>query len=355
MTNKQKKWLWGGAVLLLLALAIPKVLSLSKSSGRTGGGGGGGELSVRSVVVSPRPLEEVVRSIGTLSANEEVELRSERSGKIQKIYFREGGAVKAGDLLVKIDDSELSAQLARAEQRRKLAEQLEERQKVLLEKGGVSREEYDRILTELNTLKAEEQLIRVQVEKTEIKAPFDGIIGLRYASEGSYVTSSDRLATLQDLGSLKIDFSIPEKYARQVKPGDKILFTIAGAERQFAGTVFAVEPKVDPATRTLPVRARASNVNRALMPGGFANVELVLRQERAIMVPAGAVIPDIKGHKVFLYKGGKAEAREVQVGLRTADEVEIAAGISPGDTVLTSGLLQLRPGAAVRLSGEAAN
>lgn len=356
MTSMRKKWLWGGAVLLLLALAIPKVLSLQKSPGRnTGGGGGGGELTVSSVVVLPRPLEETVRAIGTLSANEEVELRSERSGKIQKIYFREGGAVKAGDVLVKIDDSELSAQLARAEQRRKLAEQLEERQKVLLEKGGVSREEYDRILTELNTLRAEEQLIRVQVEKTEIQAPFDGIIGLRYASEGSYVTSADRLATLQDLGSLKIDFSIPEKYARQVKPGDKIVFTTAGAERKFSGTVFAVEPKVDPATRTLPVRARASNVNRALVPGGFANVELVLRQEQALMVPAGAVIPDIRGHKVFLYKGGKAEAREVQVGLRTADEVEIAAGISPGDTVLTSGLLQLRPGAAVRLSGEAAN
>lgn len=341
--------------MLLLALAIPKVLSLSKSPARTGGGGGGGELSVQSVVVSPRPLEEAVRAIGTLSANEEVELRSERSGKIQKIYFREGGAVKAGDLLVKIDDSELSAQLARAEQRRKLAEQLEERQKMLLEKGGVSREEYDRILTELNTLRAEEQLIRVQVEKTEIKAPFDGIIGLRYASEGSYVTSSDRLATLQDLGSLKIDFSIPEKYARQVKPGDKIIFTTAGAERKFSGTVFAVEPKVDPATRTLPVRARAANLNRALMPGGFANVELVLRQEKVLLVPAGAVIPDIKGHKVFLYKGGKAEAREVQVGLRTANELEIASGLSSGDTVITTGLLQLRPGAPVRLSEGAAN
>ncbi len=356
MENKRKKWLWGGGVLLLLALAIPKVLSLSKSPGRSAGGGGGGsELSVRTVVVFPRRLEETVRAIGTLSANEEVEIRSERSGKIQKIYFREGGAVKSGDLLVKIDDAELSAQLARAEQRRKLAEQLEERQKVLLEKGGVSREEYDRILTELNTLKAEEQLIRVQVEKTAIKAPFDGTIGLRYGSEGSFVTADDRLATLQDLGSLKIDFSIPEKYARQVNPGDKIVFTVAGAERKFSGTDFAVEPKVDPATRTLPVRAKASNVNRALVPGGFANVELVLRQEKALLVPAGAVIPDIKGHKVFLYRGGKAEFRDVEVGVRTSNQVEIAAGLSPGDTVITTGLLQLRPGAAVRLNTEVAN
>ncbi len=339
--------------MLLLALAIPKVLSLQKSPGRTSGGSG--ELSVRTVVVVPQWLEETARAVGTLSANEEVEIKSERSGKIQKIYFREGSAVKAGDILVKIDDAELSAQLARAEQRRKLAEQLEERQKVLLEKGGVSREEYDRILTELNTLKAEEQLIRVQVEKTEIKAPFDGTIGLRYGSEGSFVTSSDRLATLQDLGLLKIDFSIPEKYARQVKPGDKIVFTVAGSERKFSGTVFAVEPKVDPTTRTLPVRAKASNVNRSLVPGGFANVELVLRQENAILLPTGAVIPDIKGHKVFLYKGGKAEPRDVQVGLRTADELEIASGLSSGDTVITTGLLQLRPGAAVRVSGEVAN
>ncbi|HLG94370.1 MAG TPA: efflux RND transporter periplasmic adaptor subunit [candidate division Zixibacteria bacterium] len=356
MENKRKKWLWGGGVLLLLALAIPKVLSLQKSPGRTsGGGGGGGELFVQTLVVSPQRLEETVRAIGTLSANEEVEIRSERSGKIRKIYFREGSAVKAGDILVKIDDSELAAQLARAEQKRKLAEQLEERQKALLEKGGVSREEYDRILTELNTLKAEEQLIRVQVEKTEIKAPFDGTIGLRYGSEGSFVTSSDRLATLQDLGSLKIDFSIPEKYARQVKPGDKVVFTVTGTERKFGGSVFAVEPKVDPATRTLPVRAVASNLNRALVPGGFANVELVLRQEKALLLPAGAVIPDIKGHKVFLYQGGKAVSRDVEVGMRTSDQVEIASGLSLGDTVITTGLLQLRPGAAVRLSGEGAN
>ncbi len=341
--------------MLLLALGISKVLSLQKSPARNPAGGAGGELSVRTVVVSPQRLEETVRAIGNLSANEEVEIRSERSGKIRKIHFREGSAVKNGQVLVKIDDAELSAQLARAEQRRKLAEQLEGRQKTLLEKGGVSREEYDRILTELNTLKAEEQLIRVQVEKTEIKAPFDGTIGLRYASEGSFVTADDRLATLQDLGSLKIDFSIPEKYARQVRPGDKIVFTVAGSERKFSGTVFAVEPKVDPATRTLPVRAVASNLNRALVPGGFANVELALRQERALLLPAGAVIPDIKGHKVFLYQGGKAVSRDVAVGLRTSEKVEISSGLSPGDTVITTGLLQLRPGAAVRLSGEAAN
>lgn len=341
--------------MLLLALAIPKVLSLQKSPSRSSGAGGGAELSVRTVIVLPQRLEETVRAVGTLSANEEVEIRSERSGKIQKIHFREGGAVQAGDVLVKIDDSELSAQLSRAEQRRKLAEQLEGRQKTLLEKGGVSREEYDRILTELNTLKAEEQLIRVQVEKTEIKAPFDGTIGLRYASEGSFVTSSDRLATLQDLGFLKVDFSIPEKYARQVKPGDKVVFTVTGTERKFSGTVFAVEPKVDPATRTLPVRAVASNLNRALVPGGFAGVELVLRQEKALLLPAGAVIPDIKGHKVFLYQGGKAVSRDVAVGLRTSEKVEISSGLSPGDTVITTGLLQLRPGSSVRLQSEVAN
>jgi len=288
--------------------------------------------------------------VGTLSANEEVEIRSERSGKIQKIYFREGSAVKAGEILVKIDDSELAAQLARAEQRRKLAEQLEERQRALLEKGGVSREEYDRILSELNTLKAEERLIRVQIEKTEIKAPFDGTVGLRYASEGSFVTASDRLATLQDLGSLKIDFSIPEKYARQVGRGEKVVFTVPGSERKFTGTVYAVEPKVDPVTRTLPVRAVSSNTGRALVPGGFASVELVLRQEKALLIPAGAVIPDIKGHKVFLYQGGKAVSRDVELGLRTSEKVEISSGLSPGDTVITTGLLQLRPGASVRLN-----
>lgn len=336
--------------MLFVALAIPKVLSLQKPSGRDPARPGEAALPVRGVVVAPQRLEETVRAVGNLSANEEVEIKSERSGKIKKIYFQEGSAVKAGELLVKIDDAELAAQLEQAVEKRKLAEQVEVRQRQLLDKGGVSREDYDRVSTELNTLKADEELIRVQIEKTEIKAPFDGSIGLRYASEGSYVTPTDRLATLQDLQSIKIDFSVPEKYARKVKAGDKISFSVPGSERKFSGRVYAVEPKVDPVTRTLPVRAISSNPGRALMPGGLANVELGLQQERAFLVPADALIPDLKGQKVFLCQNGKAVSRFVEVGLRTPDQVEIVAGLGAGDTLITSGILQLRPGLAVKLS-----
>lgn len=307
-------------------------------------------LPVRGYVVSKRKLGNRVLSAGTLVANEEVDLRAESSGRITQILFQEGTSVKQGQLLVKINDAELQAQLQRAQYRLKLAQTREERQRKLLAERAVSQEEYDITLNELNTLKAEVEIIKAQIEKTEVRAPFNGIVGLRYVSVGSYISPTTRIASIQNLCPLKLDFSIPEKYASLVRKGDKVFFKVQGIDQLLEGQVYAIEPKIDPVTRTLPIRAVYPNSDRRILPGAFAEVELVLQDaDSTVLIPSEALVPELKGQKVFVAKQGKAVAKPVEIGLRTDREVQITAGLSDGDTVITTGILQLRPGMAVQL------
>ncbi|MBP1654231.1 MAG: hypothetical protein H6Q28_787, partial [Bacteroidetes bacterium] len=181
--------------------------------------------------------------------------------------------------------------------------------------------------------------------------PFDGIIGLRYVSEGSYVSPQTRIASLQRTSSLKIDFSVPERYAGIVKPGQTIYFHVAGSDERATGAIYAVEPKIDPSTRTVMIRARAANPEGKLAPGAFAEVELVLREiPDAVMIPSQALVPDIEGHKVYVVEGGVARVRRVEIGLRTERDVQIVNGLRAADTVITTGILQLVPGAPVRIT-----
>ncbi len=308
-------------------------------------------LPVRGYVVSKRKIENRIISSGTLLAAEEVELRSETSGIITKILFQEGSFVKKGMLLVKINDAELQAQLQRTQYRLKLAETREERQRKLLAEKAVSQEEYDLALNELNTLKAEVAVISAQIEKTEIRAPFDGMIGLRYVSVGSYISPATRIASIQCVRPLKVEFSIPEKYAATVRPGDKVLFKVQGITNTLEARVYAIEPKIDPATRTLTLRATYPNTGNRIFPGAFAEVELFTQQiDDAVLIPTEALIPELKGQKVFVAKQGKAEPKPVEIGMRTDREIQITSGLSDGDTVITTGILQLRPGTSVRFT-----
>ena len=284
-------------------------------------------------------------------ADEEVELRPETSGRITEIAFREGRPVAAGALLVKINDSELQAQLRRAERRLELAEERAFRQEQLLEKGGISQEEYDATVSEVDVLRAEGELIEAQIDKTEIRAPFGGVIGLRYASEGSYVSPTVRIATLQRLNPVKIEFSVPEKYASRVSLGDAITFTVEGVEGAFEGEIYAFEPQIEAGTRTLAVRARSPNPNGRLLPGAFADIEVVLGEvSDALTIPAIAVIPEQGGKRVYLYQSGVAQPRSVETGIRLADRIQITEGLAPADTVILTGLQQLRPGLPVQMA-----
>ncbi|MEW6512269.1 MAG: efflux RND transporter periplasmic adaptor subunit [Bacteroidota bacterium] len=342
----------GGTILIVVFLTSPRLKPLlSVSGGGTSNDARDPRLPVTAVRVTPKPITNTILATGTLRANEEVELKSEATGRVVNIVFTEGARVRRGELLIKIDDSELRAERAKLESHRKVAQEKERRRKQLYEKQNISSEDYELAVNELNAINAELELINARIRKTEILAPFNGLIGLRYASEGSYVSPAIRIASLQNISKLKIDFSVPEKYAGAVKRGQKVYFRLAGRPRRFEGTIFAIEPKIDPQTRSLLIRAVCANERENILPGGFAEVELVLEQiADALMVPAEAIVPDLQGQKVYLSRNGVAEEVRVDVGLRTESEIRIVKGIQPGDTVLTSGLLQVIPGTPVRLT-----
>ncbi len=339
-------------VAALVVAALPKIKPAFERSGTPSGGSAPEQrLPVKVYVVRPDTLYEKIFTTGTLVANEEVELRSEVSGKIVKIYFQEGSRVSKGDLLVKINDAEMQAQLQRELSRKELAEKAEQRQRQLFERALISQEAYDAAKNELNTVNANIQLIKAQIEKTEIHAPFEGQIGLKYVSEGSYITPNTRIASLQDTQPIKIDFSIPEKYANVVRKEMKIVFRVQGLDRVFEGVVYAIEPKVEQSTRTVLLRAISPNPNGELFPGAFAEVELILQRiDNALTIPSEALIPDISGQRVFVAREGRAQTQRVQTGIRTATTVQITEGIKAGDSVITSGILQLRSGMPVQIT-----
>lgn len=341
------------AVLVVIAiLASPRLKIFSSAEGpRSGAGQKDVRLPVTAVVVRPGPLVNAIRATGTILATEEVELRSEIAGKIDRIVFQEGSRVSKGDLLVKINGDELQAQMQKLESQVKLAEEKERRRRMLFEKQNISSEDYDIALNELNSIKAELAYNRARYEKTDLRAPFSGVIGLRYVSEGSYVSSTTRIASLQNLEQVKIDFAVPERYAQVVRVGQIIRFTRAGSDAVYEGKIFAIEPKIDPQTRTLQVRAVAPNPGARLLPGGFAEVTLELeRFTSALLVPTQALIPELNGHKLFIARSGNAEAVQVRIGIRTDTRVQVVDGVQPGDTVITTGILQLAPGLPVQLT-----
>lgn len=324
----------------------------SKATKESGGAGSSDKaLPVSVFVVEPGGLTDRIVATGAVMANEEVILSAEVAGRITSINFTEGSTVTKGSVLITINDAELVAQLEKVTYNRKLAEEREQRSRSLLQKEAISQEEYDRVLTELNTVKAEASLIRAQLDKAKIIAPFSGTIGLRQVSEGAFVTPGQRIATLTQLQPVKLEFSVPERFAQSVTKGNKVNFTLEGSNTKYQANIYAVEPSIDPATRSVAVRAIYPNKNLELRPGSFARIEFDLNHmEAALQVPAQAIIPELGGYKVFLLRNGKAEQAEIGVGIRTQQMVQVTQGLKEGDTVITSGILQLRGGLPVIVS-----
>ncbi|HEY6437657.1 MAG TPA: efflux RND transporter periplasmic adaptor subunit [Ignavibacteriaceae bacterium] len=336
---------------LLLIIFLPKILSSEKGNPITMVKGRDAQIPVTARIVKYEKLSEYVFTTGSILANEEVELRSEISGKIVQILFREGAYVNKGEILIKINDSELQAQLRKAASKVKLIEDREERQRQLAQSQMISQEDYESTLNDLQASKAEYDLIQAQIDKTEIRAPFNGVIGLREVSEGSFVTTSTVIARLQNLSNLKVDFAIPQKYSFLVKIGDELKFKLSGNDFQYTAKIYAVEPKIDPSTRTLKLRAICTTLYKDLYPGAFVNVELNLKDtEQAILIPTVAVVPELKGQSVYLYKGGTVSQQKVEIGLREEKLVQIISGLAEGDTIITSGILQIRPGVKVKIT-----
>jgi membrane fusion protein, multidrug efflux system len=336
-----------------MTLALATLVGCSKGDGRTAAKSGAkAGILVETVVLQPQHLDNNIITTGTLMANEEVELRAEISGRVTGVHFQEGKRVRKGDLLLKINDRELKAQLKRCEAQEKLASDDEGRKRKLLDSKSISQEEYDKAVDALHMAEADAEAIQAQISETEIKAPFDGIVGLRHVSEGGYVTPDVLAATMQDVDPMKVEFSVPEKYAAQIKSGTTVTVLVGESTEGCKGAVYAVESKIDPGTRTIKARATIPNPSGLLIPGSFSKVEIALEQlDSAIVVPSGAVIPDISGETVFLYRGGKAKSVPVKTGIRTETGVQITAGLAGNDTLIVTGLLQLADGKSVQVKG----
>lgn len=319
----------------------PKVAAPEQTSGTK-------TMDVNAMIVVPRAFSNVITLSGSVEPNEQVQIRSEVSGIVRALSFREGSAVQKGQVLLRIDDSELQARLIQAQSSEQLAEDNEKRAGLLLEKEAISQQEYDVAHADYESAKAQTELIRAQIAKTTVRAPFSGKIGLRSISEGEYLTPSTVVANLLSINPVKVLFSVPEKYSSQIQVGQGLTFAVSGSEAKYHAEIYAIEPGVDAATRTISIRAVADNPEERLFPGAFARIELPLdRTEDAVLVPTEAVIPVQNGKQVFLLKNGKATATPVEAENRTATDVLITDGVAIGDTVLTSGIMTLTDGMAV--------
>lgn len=341
-------------ILLFGAFVVYRIKANGKQAegGRAGKGPGGpaGPIPVNGIVVQPKSFSNSLSVTGSIEANEQIEIRSEVSGIVKGIYFKEGGYVKKGQTLLKINDIELQAQLSQALTREKLSSETEYRAGMLLKKEAISREEYDVALADLKALQAATQLIRAQISRTVVVAPFSGKIGLRTVSAGGYLTPSSIVANLISTDPVKIIFSVPEKYAQQMQSGSQIKFSIAGSNNQNTATVYAIEPGINASSRTLQIAARASNPKGEFLPGSFTKVDLPLTTiSDALLIPSEAIIPVERGKKVFVSRNGMATEVIIETSSRTEKEVLVTSGLQPGDTVLTTGIMALKPESPVKV------
>lgn len=306
--------------------------------------------TVNGIVIKTATFDNNLSLSGSIEANEQVEIHSEVSGIVEAISFNEGSNVTKGQVLFKVNDIELKAQLRQAITKEGLAAENERRAKLLLQKEAISQEEADIARADHASAQAQSQLIRAQIFKTSVRAPFSGKIGLRSISPGTYITPTVLVAKLVNTGKLKITFSIPEKYASQVQSGSIIDFTVSGSTKTYNAKIYAIEPEVAVATRTLQIRAIADNVDGKLFPGTFADIKLPLNIIKdAIVVPSQAIIPIQDGKKVFIANNGQAKEVMVDATTRTDSSILILSGLKAGDTLITSGVMSLKNEAPIKV------
>lgn len=353
--KKQTKLLLLLGILVLVALAYfyPRWSGQQESAPSGAGPGAGGPmdpLPVTVIKLKKEPLSNQLQVSGTVLPNESVEIKPEISGLVTKINFKEGQVVSKGTPLVYLNDNELQAQFQRLQYTQKLFQTQESRQKQLLAREAISQEEYDIALNQYNTAISDIKLVEAQLEKTVIRAPFTGRLGLRQISEGSVINPSIVIVSIVNSDPIKLEFSIPERYASLVSIGSSIFFSSESSKEEVEGKVYAFEPQIDAATRTLKLRAQSPNKSGKYLPGMFVKIRFVLDiEEEALLVPAESVIPELSGYKVFVVGAdGNAEQRTIEIGTRTDTQVQVISGLNEGDLVLTSGVMQVRQGMPIK-------
>jgi len=355
--NKYLKWsLIGAVVLILVGLGVysfvPRVNKDMKDTpkGTEKGKQPKGELQVKVYVVKEVSLTDGISVSGSLNPGEEVNLSFETSGKVTHIYFKEGARINEGQLLAKINDAPLQAELRKKQAQLKLMKDRVHRAKALLEKEAISREALQEAEANLAALQAEIEGVTAQIKQTELRAPFSGIVGLRQVSVGAYVTPTTNIAELTKTSPLRVEFNVPERYAGDLPENTPLTFTVEGDLTPREAKVYAAASKVDAETRTYTMQALYDNSDGTLVPGRYVNVTLTTRHyDKTIAIPSQAIVSEMGVDKVFLCKNGKAQPVEISKGLRTDAQVQVLKGLSVGDSVIVSGTMQLRMGTKVKV------
>ncbi|WP_400191893.1 efflux RND transporter periplasmic adaptor subunit [Hymenobacter sp. B81] len=357
-------WLLAAAVVAALAFVKIKFFPAPSADGGKGGGkggpgaagakggpaGGGAALPARIFVVQPTRLTDAVAATGSVLADEQVTVRSEINGRITSLNFKEGQPVSKGQLLLTINADELQAQLQRLQYNLKLFRDQEKRQRTLLEKEYISQQEYEQTNNQVLTAQADLQLLRASLAKAYIRAPFSGVVGLRSVSVGGYVTPNTPITTLSRISPVKVDFAVPGRYANAVKVGDKVMVLDEATSKKYEASIYAINPQIDAASRTLSVRAVYPNRQQELRPGAFVRVNLNIGQvEEALQIPTEAVSPEASGYRVYKLVNGKAQPQNVKIGIRSETLLQITEGLAAGDTILRTGILQVKPGDRIKI------
>lgn len=343
------------AVLVLGMIFFPRIKQLFSQSEPSDVPAGGPStattrLSVSATVLEPQTLDNMFRITGVLLPDEEVDLIFETSGRITDIFFKEGTNVRKGELLAKVNDAPLQAELLKLQAQLPLAEDRVFRQQTLLEKDAISQETYQSVTTQLETLKADIELVKSRILQTELRAPFDGVIGLRQVSEGAYASPQVVVSTLTKISPLKIEFSLTQNFVNMIRPGTEIAFTVENDLEIYNATVYAVESRLDVNTLSLFARARYANTDQKIKPGQSASVRITLDQiENAIVIPSISSVKEMGRDIAYVYENGVAREVEIVTGMRTASSVEVVSGLNVGDTLLTTGVMQLRTGMPVTI------
>lgn len=334
--------------LLILIFASCKEEKTPQQSGKPGNSG---PLKVEAIVIGSTSISNKIEVAGNILPFELTEIRPEIAGRVVQINFKEGSIANKNELLIKLFDGDLQAQLKKLLVQLQIAEKTEERQRELLKINGISQQDYDLSLLQVNNIKADIELIRVNITKTEIRAPYSGRIGLRNISLGAYITPSNIITTISQVDKKKITFSIPEKYSSLISQEMNIDFEIEGSESTYTAKVIASESIIEAETRNLKILATIANADQKLVPGTFAKVNLILgKNDQAIVVPSQAIIPSSRSKQLVVYRNGTPDFVNITTGTRGVETVEITSGVNVGDTIVTTGLLFIRKDSKLAIS-----
>lgn len=302
-------------------------------------------------VIQVSPLSEKLELPGSIIANESTEINPEIAGRLTYLNAAEGKVVGKGTLIAQIYDGDLKAQLNKLRIQLRVQEQTAKRYEELLKINGVSQQEYDMIALQSNNIRADMSIVQSNIMRTQVRAPFSGTLGLKMVSPGAYLTPASVITTIRQTSQLKLDFTLPEKFTTRLRPGQLVNFTAEGNEKIYNAKIMATESGITEDSRSLRVRATVINSDKNLLPGAFAKVNIGFEPDpNAIMIPSQAIVPQARGKKVVVYRSGNISFEDVVTGVRDSSMVQVTSGLKVGDTIITTGLMSLKPKGKVVLN-----